>query len=171
MRIRSVKPEYWKDARLHNTPGITADVREFYIGTWGLADDTGWLRWDIPAIGAELYAYRPARTREHNIAQWSERLVKLRRLVIGDCGHAFVPKLSQHQRIGGNKTDHIAREHQRCALPQSVRTDTDKDGQVRTGGEVKGGEGKEREVDFSNDLTNITDPTLRARLLAKVTKP
>lgn len=164
MRIRSVKPDYWRDARLHNTPGITADVREFYIGCWGLADDTGWMRWDVPAIGAELYAYRGTKRREANVTDWAERLVRLERLVIVACGHAFVPKLSKHQRIGGTKADHIAREHRQCA---PVHTSTDESGQVRKEGEVKGREGKDREVDIPNDLTNITDPTLRARLLAK----
>jgi hypothetical protein len=165
MRIRSVKPEYWKDARLHNTPGITANVREFYIGCWGLADDAGWLRWDVPAIGAELYAYRSARQREANVARWGDMLGKLGRLKILDCGHAFVQNLARHQRVGGNRTDFIAKEHARCV---PVHTDMDQSIQTWKGGEVKGGEGKEREVDFSDDLTNITDPALRARLLAKV---
>lgn len=163
MRIRSVKPDYWKDARLHNTPGITSDVREFYIGLWGLADDTGWLRWDIPAIGAELYAYRSARGREARIQDWANRLAALDRLVLTDCRHAFIPKLSQHQRIGGKKADHIAQEHRHCV---PVRTDTDQSGPVRKEREGRGGEVKEGEVDIP-DLTNITNPELRARLLRK----
>ena len=139
LRIRSVKPDYWKDARLHNTPGITADVREFYIGLWGLADDTGWLRWDVPAIGAELYAYRSAHRREAHVAEWGSRLVRLERLAIIGCGHAFIPKLSQHQRIGGNRADHIAREHRECT---PVHTSTDQS--VPVGREGGKGEGKGR---------------------------
>jgi len=153
LRIRAVKPDYWNDAKLHNTPGITADVREFYIGTWGLADDTGWLRWDVQEIAKQLYGYRPVRRREANVTEWGQRLTVLGRLILMDCGHAHLPTLTRHQRMGGNRTDGIWREHQKCNPSIQVRTNLDEYGsspmvsKVREG-EVKEGKGRDSHLEI-----------------------
>jgi hypothetical protein len=117
MRIRQIKPSYWDDTRLHHTPGITAEVREFYIGTWQLADDTGWLVWDVSAIAKQLYGWQGVARRERNVQEWGNRLSAIGRLHIFECGHAVVPTLGKHQRIGGNHTDGVYRDHQKCGNP------------------------------------------------------
>lgn len=103
MRIRQIKPGWWLDKDLRK--GLNADQREFYIGLWMLADDDGWLVWDIPRIAAELYPYDTVRHREQRVTAWSERLQSLcpthPHLVVMDCGHARIPKLAEHQRSGG----------------------------------------------------------------------
>lgn len=168
MRIRSVKPDYWKDGRLHNTPGISADVREFYIGCWGLADDAGFMRWDVPEIAGELYRFRGVQRRERNVTEWARRLVALGRLMLLTCDHAYLPTLTKHQRLGGSRSEGVWKEHQQC-IPGHVQTSTDSSESSPTVG--KGEVGEVKEGEFSEpDLTNITDPKLRQRLEAKVKK-
>lgn len=161
MRIRSVKPAYWTDAKLHNTPGISAAVREFYIGTWGLADDAGWLRWDVSEIGGELYRFRSVKTRERDVADWGQRLAGIGRLIIAECGHAYVPKLTTHQKVGGTKTDAVWKEHQGCA-PVHVQTNMDESISFPTVRVGKVGEGKDREGDLPNLPTDLAK-RLRSR--------
>ena len=124
MRIRQIKPDYWRDSRLHNTRGITADVREFYIGLWGVADDAGFLRWDVSEIAGELYRYRTVGRRERDVTAWTGRLTEIGRVVIMDCEHAYLPNLTKHQKVGGNRSEQVWREHQRC-LPGQVQTKPD----------------------------------------------
>lgn len=120
MRIRQIKPSYWDDTRLHHTPGISADVREFYIGSWQIADDIGWLVWDVSAIAKQLYGWQPVARRERNVREWGARLAAIGRLNIYECGHAHIPTLAKHQRIGGTKAEGAYREHAlKCVSPQS----------------------------------------------------
>jgi hypothetical protein len=158
MRIRQIKPDYWRDSRLHNTRGITADVREFYVGLWGVADDAGFLRWDVSEIAAELYRYRTVITRERQVNTWSGRLVEIGRVVLMDCEHAYLPNLTKHQKIGGNRSEHIWRQHQRC-LPGQVHTSSDESISSPTVGE---GKGKER----NGKVSDFDDALARARMKA-----
>jgi len=130
MRIRQIKPGWWLDKALRR--GLTADAREFYIGLWMLADDAGWLEWDLERISAELYPYGvdvpgglfaggdPIASREAAVATWTKLLLALDaacpHLVIRDCGHAQLPKLPVHQRVGGRPVYTIRDAHARgCA--------------------------------------------------------
>ena len=47
MRIRQIKPDYWRDEVIAAMPD---SVARFYIGIWQEADDAGWLRWNVPEI-------------------------------------------------------------------------------------------------------------------------
>jgi hypothetical protein len=149
MRIRQIKPSYWDDTRLHHTPGIGAEVREFYIGTWQIADDIGWMAWDVSAIAKQLYGWQSVARRERNVREWGARLTAIGRLQIYECGHAWVPTLAKHQRIGGTKAEGAYREHQRCVSPQSsadlrnppqsvdtVSNVTERNGEERKGDEI-----------------------------------
>lgn len=156
MRIRSVKPEYWDDARLHNTPGITADVREFYIGTWGLADDLGWLKWNVPEIARTLYGYRGVKRRERQVIEYATKLVAIGRLHIYECGHAWVPNLSKHQHLAGTtrRVETVYKAHALCSpqIPADPRTSPPGPALYRDGvsdGDVShGGDGGDDVVPF-----------------------
>lgn len=119
VRIRQIKPDYWNDVKLHHTSGISAEVREFYIGTWQLADDIGWLRWDVSGIAKQLYGWQSVTRRERNVQEWGARLAGIGRLLIYECGHAYIPTLTRHQRIGGTRAEGSWKEHQSCLSPQS----------------------------------------------------
>src|SRR5512139_1366323 len=113
MRIRQIKPSWWLDKELRRH--LSAEAREFYIGLWMLADDAGWLDWDITRIAAELYPYGvnggglfdgdPIESREGAVHDYATALAALQpgdpHLVIHACGHACVPKIVAHQRFGG----------------------------------------------------------------------
>lgn len=142
MRIRQIKPEFHSDELCASW---SADVRLFYIGLWQEADDGGWLEWRVPKLGADLFPYQPRGRRERNIDRWSRVLVEARRLMIHDCGHAFVPNLTEHQRFGGRPVLTVTNTHARdCAR---LRAD-DRHGKERVG------EGKERGGTGGNDERN-----------------
>lgn len=154
MRIRQIKPSYWDDTRLHHTPGISGDVREFYIGLWQLADDVGYLRWDVSGIAKQLYGWQGVHRRERNVSEWGARLAGIGRVLIYECNHAYIPTLAKHQRIGGTRAEGAFREHQSCLSPQSsadLRKAPPSSGTVsnvteRKGKERNGSEGKPPDV-------------------------
>jgi hypothetical protein len=118
MRIRQIKQAWWLDKDLRTR--TTADVREFYIGLWMLADDAGWLVWDVERIAAELYSYQECAEREANVREWSDILRHLDHkrphLRVHRCGHAQVPKMVEHQRIAGKLTLTVETAHRKCLL-------------------------------------------------------
>lgn len=129
MRIRQIKPGWWLDKQIRR--GLSADAREFYIGLWMLSDDSGWLDWDIETIAAELYPFGVdpdgslftsdlVSARESAVATWARQLRELDpvhpHLVVEDCGHARLPKLTIHQRFGGRPVHTVRDRHVRdCA--------------------------------------------------------
>jgi hypothetical protein len=98
MRIRQVKPAFFKDARIAELP---APVRLFYIGLWMLADDAGWLWWDVAEVGNELYGYEPRKPRERHAQQYLDALVLSKRVLMHPCGHIEIPSFTEHQRLAG----------------------------------------------------------------------
>lgn len=123
MRIRQVKPDFWKDARMAD---LSEGARLFYIGTWQLCDDAGWMRWDVPGIAAELYPFEGRRARERRVERHASALVSLKRLHIHDCGHAEVPKMPTHQHLAGTtrRVQTVAMEHHKCGSPATSRDDS-----------------------------------------------
>jgi hypothetical protein len=101
VRIRQIRQEFWTDEVL---AGLPDGARLFYVGLWMVADDEGWIRFDVPRIGAVLYPYRPKARRERDIRDWVSRLVELGRVRLLDCGCAVIPTLKRHQVIGGKRS-------------------------------------------------------------------
>jgi hypothetical protein len=116
MRIRQVRPEFFTDPLTAHLP---AAIQVTYIGLWCVADDAGWLIWDVPQIGALLYPYKSVRVREALVVRAAEVLTEGGRLVLHDCRCALIPKLEDHQKIGGNKSFPVRDKH-------LVHTRTDK---------------------------------------------
>jgi len=143
VRIRQIKPAWWldKDLRLR----LTADAREFYIGLWQLADDGGYLEWDVVRIAAELYPYGTGGSglfdadvitqREAAVAAWAKQLLELDagdpHLVIYDCGHARVPKMPGHQKLGGRPVYTVREAHARQCAPMRANAPAGKVGKGR----------------------------------------
>lgn len=116
MRIRQVKPAFWSDAVIAALP---APARLFYIGLWMVADDAGWLRWDPSQIANELYGYESRKRRERDVETYLALLVKVNRVVVHDCGHVEIPKLTTHQHLSivSKQVRTIWREHADCTRP------------------------------------------------------
>lgn len=133
MRIRQIRPEFFTDPVMAE---LSPTVRLTYIGLWCVADDAGWLTWDVPQIGAQLFPFEGAKRRERELGLALERLSEAKRVVLYPCGCLHIPHLVDHQKIGGNKSLTAWAKHR-------VHTDTDVSaGKVGYGkvGYVKGGE-------------------------------
>lgn len=166
MRIRQIKPDFWKDAKMAD---LSEGARLFYVGTWQLCDDAGWMRWDVPNIAAELYPFEGRSARERRVTRHAESLAKLGRLHVHDCGHAQVPKMPAHQHLAGTtrKVLTIATEHVKCGVPATPRDDPRPPASVGIGS-VREGSVRIPDENLASDLLpNIADPELRARLLKK----
>ena len=100
VRIRQIRPEFFTDPVTGHLSPVTQVT---YIGLWCVADDAGWLTWDVSQLGALLSPYKsiPAREKVLNLA--AVALSERKRLIFYSCGCAWLPKLADHQRIGGNK--------------------------------------------------------------------
>lgn len=119
MRIRQVKPAFWTDETL--APLIQlGDTALFYIGLWMQADDAGFIRWEPRRIAAELYPYEALESREAAVLMHKVALEGAGRLRVYKCGHALIPRLTEHQRLGGE--DHrvytFRNEHNKCRAPR-----------------------------------------------------
>lgn len=129
MRIRQIRPEFFTDPV---TSSLSPSVRLTYIGLWCVADDAGYLVWDVSQIGALLYPYMSVHRREKVIADAGVVLLAAGRIVLYPCGCGRIPTLVDHQRIGGNKSFPVRDEHR-------VHTSTDLSDR-----NVTVGKGKER---------------------------
>jgi hypothetical protein len=118
MRIRQVKPAFFKDARIAE---LAPSVRLFYIGLWMLADDAGWLAWDVAEVGNELYGYQPRKRRERDAAAYLDALVAAERVVRYDCGHLSIPTMTDHQRLSGmtKQVRTTLKEHETRCVPHT----------------------------------------------------
>lgn len=129
MRIRSIKPVFWRDRDLAK---IGDEARLFYIGLWMQADDAGYFRWNADEVGADLYPYHSDRTRLKKIERCLAALDGMPgkpRLSIMPCGHAFLTRFLDHQKPGGgSKITTFYSQHERC--PRIVPTSPDISGVV-----------------------------------------
>jgi hypothetical protein len=100
MRIRQVRPEFFADPVMASLSPL---VRLTYIGLWCVADDAGWLTWDVAQIGAQLFPFESSRRRERELGVALERLADAKRVVLHPCNCLLIPHLVDHQKIGGNK--------------------------------------------------------------------
>jgi hypothetical protein len=162
VRIRQVKPDYWRDELIASLPD---SVSRFYIGLWQEADDAGWLRWNVSEIGHDLYGYQPRTRRERWVRERAEALAKVGRLHFHDCGHAFLPNLVKHQKFGGRPVFTVRDAHARdCAR---LRADAPL-GKVGKGREKVGeGTGGEPDSQPTDQLANIIGPERLERIRAK----
>jgi hypothetical protein len=118
VRIRQIKPAFWADAKIAD---LSEGTRLFYIGLWGYADDAGWLRWDPREVSRELYGYEQPRHREARSSRMFAELVAAKRVFLHDCGHAELPRLTEHQHLAGTtrQVKTIYNEHTKCLSRQS----------------------------------------------------
>lgn len=129
MRIRAIKPVFWRDRELAR---IGDEARLFYIGLWMQADDAGYFRWNADEIGADLYPFLGERARARKIERSVAALAGMpgkSRLDILPCGHARLTRFIDHQKPGGgSKITTFANQHERCVRP--VRTNPDISGVI-----------------------------------------
>lgn len=119
MRTRLLRPEFWSDARMAD---LDEGTRLAYMGLWCLADDDGYLDWDLRSMAADLDRYTAPRARENRLAKRLATLVAAGRVVVLECGrHGLVPTLPEYRVKGGNQS---TRTHQVHTRECGVRTGT-----------------------------------------------
>ena len=95
-RIRSIKPEYWKDQELAL---LSRDARLFYIGLWNFADDYGRVIGDPAYLKGQIFPY----DEDARVDLYIEELQSQGKIVqyVSDKGELFihVVQLNKHQKI------------------------------------------------------------------------
>jgi hypothetical protein len=137
MRIRQVRPEFFTDPL---TARLSIGTRLIYIGLWCVADDAGWLRWDLSQLAVLILPYESVHRREDHIAKARDELVTASRIELLDCGCAVIPTLPRHQRINGTKAYTCRDWHDK----HCVALVPDVSGNSRTRSPVTVGNGRER---------------------------
>lgn len=129
MRARLVRPAFWRDSKMGELP---IPARLTYIGTWGLADDAGYLEWDLRQIAAEIYVYEPVKRREAMVLAHLDRLVAAGRIVVQPCHrHAFIPRLPVYGALGGTKVETTKKAHEAC-VPSTSAMFPEVPGEIRS---------------------------------------
>lgn len=95
--MRTIHEAFWRDKRLAKMADST---RLIFVGIWMLADDAGWIDWDIGEMAAQLFPWMNVKPREEKLDKATAVLITEGRIVIHNCGHAEVPKLHIYQRPG-----------------------------------------------------------------------
>jgi hypothetical protein len=121
MRARLIRPEFFTDDTIGR---LSHGARLLYVGTWCLADDDGYLVWNIRQIALELFGYD--RGRERLTERLAGELIESGRVVVLACGrHARVPTLGRHRQKGGNLTFTVRDRHAQECESGRVQTGTD----------------------------------------------
>lgn len=72
-RIRTIKPEFWTDAKIAELPKATA---LFFIALWNFADDQGIIEADARGLALRIPIYRSQDVEKMLMALWRAGLVK-----------------------------------------------------------------------------------------------
>lgn len=104
MRIRQIKPDFWKHIGLAD---LKRDVRLLFIGLWCMADCEGRLDDDARLIKAEVFPMDEDIT-SADIDQWIEQLCThqekfLTRYVLGTKRYIQINNFRLHQHLMGNE--------------------------------------------------------------------
>lgn len=99
MRIRSIKPELWTDAR---TGEWDARLTLFFVGLWQVADDSGRLRLDPRLLRADLDPFDTKFGGTRGVGELLDQLVGLGRILpyqVGGDRFGLVANFARHQVI------------------------------------------------------------------------
>lgn len=94
---------------------MPVEVRLFYIGLWNLADDAGFLEWNLPEIAAALSPYESAPDREKVARSGARLLVKAGRVEVLSCKtHARIATIERWKIPGGGQFYGVQKAHSKC---------------------------------------------------------
>lgn len=142
MRIRTIKPEFWKSESVGR---LSRDARLLFIGLWNHADDEGRFRASPALIKAELFPYddiKPA-----TILGWIKELSGNDAMIIlwqGEDGNQYgcLPKFRDHQRIDKPQASKLPKPPANSTLPRTFQEHSKNDtGAFQVGLEGNGMEG------------------------------
>ena len=102
MRIRSIKPEFWRSPDVTSLP---LAHRFLFIGLWSYVDDNGVGKDEMASVIGDLFAEDMLRDSRETVARVSEGLSLLsergliRRYSVDSRAYLFIVKWEKHQRI------------------------------------------------------------------------
>lgn len=102
MRIRSIKPEFW---RSDDIDALDWDTRLVFIGLWSYVDDNGVGIYKMPNIVSDLFAHDFYRDPNATLNRVSEALTRLesRSMIdlyrVGDRDYLYITNWERHQRV------------------------------------------------------------------------
>lgn len=98
MRIRSIKPEFWRD----EISGLMEpEVALFFVGLWCASDDEGRFEWNPVLVRADLDPYDAKWGGLPGISKMLEALRTLRRIrryEVDGKAYGFIPSFLRHQK-------------------------------------------------------------------------
>lgn len=109
MRIRSVKPEFWRDSVTGEWP---ADLSLFFVGLWCVADDEGCFEWDARLIRADIDPFDVKFGGLPKIEALLSRLAsagRVRAYRVDEREYGIIPSFKRHQ--------HPQKPSVRCPIP------------------------------------------------------
>lgn len=102
MRIRSIKPEFWRSTDITN---LTLEDRLLFIGLWSYVDDNGVGKDELPVVVADLFAGDMFRDPRETVARVSRGLSNLfsagliDRYQVDGKSFLMIVQWAKHQRI------------------------------------------------------------------------
>lgn len=102
MRIRSIKPEFWRSP---DVADLSIEDRLLWIGLWSYVDDNGVGKDHAPIIAADLFAFDLSRDAPDTLARVSRGLQhlsasgRITRYTLDGDDWLYVNNWSRHQRI------------------------------------------------------------------------
>ena len=102
MRIRSIKPEFWRSP---DVADLSIEDRLLWIGLWSYVDDNGVGKDRAPIIAADLFAFDLSRDAPDTLARVSRGLQNLSasgriaRYTLDGDDWLYINNWSRHQRI------------------------------------------------------------------------
>jgi hypothetical protein len=106
VRIRSIKPEFWKDEEI---AALDPFARLLFIGLWGMADNEGRLEDRPKRIKAEIFPYDDVDIEKllHSLTEQPGRFIE--RWETDGQGIIEVRSFTRHQRISGKEAEQPSR--------------------------------------------------------------
>jgi hypothetical protein len=154
MRIRSIKPEFFKDDELAELPAMT---RLLFIGLWCMADGEGRLENRPRRIKAEIFAYDDCDVEAALQSLADHGFVTM--YAVGDDAYIQIANFKKHQRITGKEAE------TKSTIPSpdvSVETQSGNIGETVNVQEGKGREGSRKgegeETRTPSDSPNLPPP-------------
>jgi DnaD/phage-associated family protein len=159
-RIRTIKPEFWSDAKIGKLP---PPARLLYIGTWNIADDDGILLWTPQYIKAQLFMYDQKIT-IRQIKRWMDNIASLNFITVytdaDGNSYGFIQHMRIHQRI--DKPKPTTHPHILEAILKEKSTISSRhvdDDSATGGGKGREGEGEGNGKVVEGERKNDENPT------------
>lgn len=164
MRIRSIKPEFWRSPDVSN---LSIEDRLLYIGLWSYVDDNGVGQDRESVICADLFADDLSRDPRETLARITRGLASLAdngrivRYTVENRDYLYVTNWDKHQRIDRpNKpryplpTSENAEVRDTLATPSRVSRDTLATGTGEQGNRGTGEQGTEKPSVSSSEVAD-----------------